>query len=121
MTNPHKLDRLGAEFEQRIRSNIPEGLSVNDVLLLENGLVVAKNPDGKSLRPLGCQICMGKKYSQNILGYPVIDGTPLLNGQDLGMVPSHYGSGIGANLWVCPQCKIPVSELLPEFDTTDIK
>jgi hypothetical protein len=104
-------------FESRVMAALPDGVHPSHLHVLATGLVVARNSDSKTLRPIGCPVCMGHRPSQDAAGNPVFPGGALLRAEEVSEIPSHLGPEIRANLWLCPGCRLPVVGLLPKFDT----
>ena len=106
------LSNFGLDFEREIRSR---GFSLDQLQIEPSGLVLLKN--GKTLRPLGCPLCLNAKAEQDEFGEPAIKGEKLTRGVDTGRLPDSTPPEIVANLWLCPKCQLPVVNLLPNFDT----
>jgi hypothetical protein len=106
------------EFISRVKENLPKEFNIKDLTVLSNGLVLMPNSttQKQGYRPLGCPECLGVKVSQNSEGYPAIGNKKLLTPEEANHPINNISPELVTNLWLCPNCKIPISALLPEFD-----
>lgn len=110
------LDQLDREFVERIKLVLPEGVSLDRVHVFDNQLVVYLNQDNKTCTPIGCPVCFQSKIEQDSAGYPQVKGKSLLSAADLGLLPKSVSPEIAANVWLCPNCKVAATSLIPRFD-----
>lgn len=113
-----ELNSFGEEFLSRIKKILPKGFDTKDLTVLPTGLVLMPNStkENQGFRPLGCPKCLGKITSQDSGGYPTIDGERLLTPEEANHSVAGISPELMSNLWLCPNCRIPVSSLLPQFD-----
>lgn len=115
-----EINSFGEEFLSRIEKILPKGFNIQDLTVLSTGLVLMHNStkEKQGFRPLGCPKCLGKSTSQDSGGYPTIDGERLLTPEQANHSVKDISPEILTNLWLCPNCRIPVGSLLPKFDTS---
>lgn len=103
------------EFKKRIIHSLPENASMEDIHVFSSGLIAIINKQKKTSALLGCITCLGRTPSQNNMGYPSFAGKQLLLAEDIRNIPENLSAEIKANLWVCPDCKLTIKNLLPKF------
>ncbi len=111
------LEEFGDEYSIRVRLSLPESMSWDNIHVFPSGFIVSKNPDGKTIVPLGCPKCLGLEKGQDTNGYPTIGGEKLIYAEDLGIIPKHVSSELRANIWLCPGCHTPITDLIPQYET----
>lgn len=113
-----ELNSFGEDFLDRIKTILPKNVHTEDLKILPSGLVLIQNSkmENQGFRPLGCPTCLGKTTSQDSGGYPTIDGQRLLTPEEANHPVANISPELMTNLWLCPNCRIPVSSLLPQFD-----
>ncbi len=113
-----ELNSFGEEFISRIEQILPKEFNTKDLKVLPTGLVLMPNStkENQGFRPLGCPKCLGKTTSQDSGGYPTIGGERLLTPEEANHSLTDISPELMTNLWLCPNCLIPVSSLLPQFD-----
>jgi len=116
--SPQELTSFGEEFVRRVKELLPQNFNLNDLTVLSNGLVLAPNSKegSQGFSPLGCPVCLGVPPKQDSEGYPTIGGTRLLTPEQAGHSTDNISPEFTANLWLCHNCFVPVSSLLPQFD-----
>lgn len=83
--------------------------------ITDSGLIIEIDEDKNQFTLLGCPSCFKAKVSQDELGHPLINGEHLVSAYDVPNLPNNITSVIKANLWFCPNCMKPFTELLPKF------
>jgi hypothetical protein len=103
-------------FVATIRSALSPEMDIErDVYISDTtGLVILKEANG-AMRPLGCPFCLMGTRGQNALGHPTINNRALIPGEEATEIPENTPVEILANLWLCPQCRMPQDRLLPAF------
>jgi hypothetical protein len=111
---------LNKEFTNRIVSILPKNFNLKDLKMLENGLVLMPNSldENSGFKPLGCPKCLGVSTSQDSGGYPTLNGERLLTPEEANHSVKGVAPEILSNLWLCPNCQLPISSLLPKYDTS---
>lgn len=111
------LESFGGEFALRVRQMLPERTNEQEDLLIDpaSGLTFLRLASG-NYKPLGCPACLLGEYGQNEWGEPTLDGRRLLDFEEIWKYGPHaYGPEITANTWACPHCRLPLSNMLPNF------
>jgi len=113
-----EITSFGEEFTSKVKKLLPKELSIKDLTVLPTGLVLMPNSktEKQGFRPLGCPECLGKETSQDSGGYPTIGGKRLLTPEEAQHSVTNVSPELMSNLWLCPNCRLPVSSLLPQFD-----
>ena len=117
--NSVEINTFGDEFTRRIKKNLPADFDIQDLKVLSTGLVLMLNSktEKQGYRPLGCPECFEKEILQNSDGYPTVNGKKLLTPEEAGHV-LNVPPEVMTNLWLCPNCRLPMYSLLPQFDLT---
>ena len=103
---------FGQKYVNKIQKIIGDK-NINNVVVGENSLAILKNND--NLYPLGCDLCIESKIENNKYGYPTIQGRNLINAADAFSEHNDIGNEIVSNLWICPNCNLPILNLLPKI------
>jgi hypothetical protein len=103
---------FGPEYMNKIQKIIGNK-NINNVLVGENSLAILKDND--NLYPLGCNLCIEGKIENNKYGYPSIQGKALINATDAFPEHNDIGNEIISNLWICPNCNLPILSLIPKI------
>lgn len=113
-----ELTSFGESFVGRVKQHLPSGFTIKDVTVLSTGLALIPNSkqENQGLKPLGCPECLGIKSEQDSEGYPTIGGKRLLSYEEANISSAPMSPELVANLWLCPNCRLPVYSLLPQFD-----
>ena len=111
-----RLEEYESAFMAAIRSALAPGLDITrDVHISDaTGLAILKQASG-AMQPLGCPLCLTGSRGQDALGRPTINHRALIPGEEAAEVPASTPAEILANLWLCPQCRMPQDRLLPAF------
>lgn len=108
MNTIEQLKSEHKDFYDRIISNLPPKFKEEDLFVLDNFLVGAKNKN--SIQFFGCPLCYKESIYFGNDGNPTVRGNSLIRLND----PS-TPSDIAANLLYCPQCKMLVN-LFPNYN-----
>jgi hypothetical protein len=78
------------------------------------GLTIVRVNDSNYV-PIGCPLCLMGKRGQGSLGQPTINNINLIAGENAEEISSEIPQEIMVNIWLCPQCRMPQKEFVPNF------
>lgn len=110
------LEQCDGNFKKQIKKFCPKD-KIHSIIILDNDLVLYPLQNG--LVPLGCSVCIEPEISQDDLGEPNINGKKLIHIHSLKREIKNFPFlplEVEANLWFCPNCKLPINKLLPNFN-----
>lgn len=111
-----RYSELPDDLRLHIANNFPPADTAESrVLIGEGGLTAVWDAGRTLLSPVGCSLCFQGVYGQDDDANPTLRGITLLRAEQDTKHAGSLGPSVRANLWLCPQCRIPQARLLPKF------
>ena len=107
---------LSAPLRVHLATQYPPAASISErTIISSTGMTAVWNEAHTHLAPVGCALCFGGDYGQNVAGNPTLQGRELLRAEENMNLGGALGPSVRANLWLCPACQMPQARLLPRF------